>query len=85
MADTERGQQERNSNSNSNSNSCFGINPYFEDPELPALEDLEVPVGEVEVQVKMFNDIFQINKFKKVALLVMVSFYLYKGRVTRVF
>jgi hypothetical protein len=73
MADTERGQQgnnninsnsNSNSNRNSNSNSCFGINPYFDDPELPALEDLEVPVEEVEVQVKNFNDIFQINKFK---------------------
>jgi hypothetical protein len=63
MADTERGQQgnsnsnsnsnsKGNRNSNSNSNSCFGINPYFEDPELTALEDLEVPVEEVEVQVK---------------------------------
>jgi hypothetical protein len=55
MADTERGQlgnsnsnsnSSSNSNSNSNSNSCFGINPYFDDP---ALEDLEVPVEKVEL------------------------------------
>jgi hypothetical protein len=52
MADTERGQQgnsNSNSNSNRNSNSCFGINPYFEDPELPSVEDLEVPVEDVEL------------------------------------
>ncbi len=63
MADTERGQL---GNSNSNSNSCFGINPYFEDPELPALEDLEVPVEEVEVQVKILIKSSKLTNLKGV-------------------